>query len=78
MNGKIFPEVLPESPAPDPLGPSASHAWRLPVEVQPQQVQNSQEPEFAQDQDHEEPTAKFCYKRQKEETTASVTGACLL
>lgn len=65
MNGKVFPEVLPDSPASDPLGPSAPSTWCFPVEVEPQQVQNSKEPEVAQDQDHEESTAKLCYKRQK-------------
>lgn len=65
MNGKVFPEVLPDSPASDPLGPSAPSTWCFPVEVEPQQVQNSKEPEVAQDQNHEESTAKLSYKRQK-------------
>lgn len=65
MNGKVFPEVLPDSPASDPLGPPAPSTWCSPVQVEPQQVQNSKEPEVAQDQDHEESTAKLRYKRQK-------------
>lgn len=65
MNGKVFPEVLPDSPASDPLGPPAPSTWCSPVQVEPQQVQNSKEPEVPQDQDHEESTAKLRYKRQK-------------
>jgi len=77
MNGKVFPEVLPNSPVSDPLGPSAPCAWRFPVEVEPQQVQNSKEPEVAQDQDDKESTAKLCCKRQKREKPASINHTCL-
>lgn len=75
MNGKVFPEVLPDSPASDPLGPSASRTWRFPVEVEPQQVQNSKEPEVAQDQDHKESTAKL--SQQKEGEDPLQHGDCL-
>lgn len=68
MNGKVFSEVLPDSPASDPLGPSAPSTWCFPVKVEPQQVQNSKEPEVAQDQDHEESTAKLCIKELMELT----------
>lgn len=68
MNGKVFPEVLPDSPAPDPVGPPTPSTWCSPVKVQPQQVQDSKEPEVAQDQDHKESTAKLCIKELMELT----------
>lgn len=78
VNGKVFPKVIPNSPASDPLGPSAASAGCFPVKVQPQQVQNSEEPEVAQDQDDKQSTANLRYKGQKERFTASINHICLL
>lgn len=77
LNGEVFPEVLPDSPAPDPLGPSAPSARRFPVEVEPHEVQNSKEPEVAQNQDHKESTAKLCCKR-KEEKKKKISQLALI